>query len=644
MPGHPEEVGAGRQEAVGASVPARVPRVPQASWDVDPTGHRFPIFAAAVTVTVLAGLVPYRPRRADEMVAAGVLFVLVTLAALLAPWPRLPSWLWTAVPVSYVGVIALLRDAQGGDDSGLVPLFLLPVVWLALYGRKSELVVGVAAVLAALLVPMLAVGGTAYPADQWRVVIVTGSVCLLVAAAFATIVSRDRTRMSDLAEQSELARRSALRALAAREQVDSLLRAATQTALIGADRDGLITFFSSGAQHILGYPAEQVIGRVSLYDLMEPGEVDRCRQEMSALMAAADDGRPARPQDEEPIWTFVRRDGTRRRVSTSVSSRVSGDPGAGYVVVASDITEREEMAVERERLLAVQREVTEVLVEQNHRLRELTRMKDDLVATVSHELRTPLTSIRGYVELLLDGMDPLTEDQEHMLRTIDRNSRQLLRVADDLLEDPGGGGGLRVRFVATDLAQLATEAVDSMMTAAAAHSLQLGLDAPGPVLVRGDPARLHQLFANLLSNAIKFTSPGGRVEVRIGVLGRFGMLEVLDNGAGIPPDERPQLFERFYRIASSEQAGVPGSGLGLAIAKGVVEAHEGTIDIVDTPGWATTVRALVPLAACTTTADSAPDETAPDETAPDETTPDETTGAASSKRAPSGKRTSPMGN
>ncbi len=593
MPRDSQRKGAGAGRTGEAATP---PQPQRTGWDADPTGHRFPIFAAAAAITVLAGLVPFRPHRADEMLAAGILFIVFTLGALLVPWPRLPSWLWTAVPVGYVSVIALLRDAQGGNDSGLVPLFLLPVIWLALYGRKSELLVGVVAVLAAMVVPMAAVGGDAYPSDQWRVVIVTGAVSLLVAAAFYTMVSRDRARMSDLAEQSELARRSALRALEAREQLDSLLRAATQTAVIGADHDGLITFFSSGAESMLGYPADEVVESVSIYDLMEPGEVERHRVEMEALMAAADVGGTAPPRDEEPIWTFVRHDGARRCVSASVTSRAPGDSPAGYVVVASDVTEREEMAVERERLLAVQREVTEVLVEQNHRLRELTQMKDDLVATVSHELRTPLTSIRGYVELLLDASDPLTDEQAHMVRTIDRNSAQLLRVAEDLLDDPGGGQGLRLRFVTTDLSQLAIEAVDSMMAAAAARSLRLDLDAASPVLVHGDPSRLHQLFANLLSNAVKFTPPGGRVEVRVGVLGQFGMLAVLDDGPGIPEAERPQLFERFYRIASSEQAGIPGSGLGLAIAKSVVEAHAGTIEIVDTPGWSTTVRALVPIA------------------------------------------------
>src|SRR6202035_135569 len=131
-----------------------------------------------------------------------------------------------------------------------------------------------------------------------------------------------------------------------------------------------------------------------------------------------------------------------------------------YVVVAIDVTEREELAAERERIFSVQREVTQSFIQQNRRLRELTQMKDDVVATVSHELRTPLTSIRGFVELMLDGKGaPLDEEQVHMLRTIDRSSLQLLRVAEDLLSDPGGGHSLRHHFVNTDLALIATEAI-----------------------------------------------------------------------------------------------------------------------------------------------------------------------------------------
>jgi signal transduction histidine kinase len=243
----------------------------------------------------------------------------------------------------------------------------------------------------------------------------------------------------------------------------------------------------------------------------------------------------------------------------------------------------------------VQKEVTQSLVQQNHRLRELTQMKDDVVATVSHELRTPITSIRGFIELLLDGVTDMTGDQVKMLKTIDRNSMQLQRVAEDLLANPGGGNGLRVAFTDLDLHHLAGEAVHAIQTSATTAAVTVTLEPGEEVPIFGDPTRLHQLLGNLLSNAIKFSPRGGRVHVIVDTADTFARVQVLDDGPGIPVGERDQLFERFYRLASSLEMGVPGTGLGLAIAKSVAEAHDGFVDISDTPGWSTTFRVFLPL-------------------------------------------------
>jgi len=142
---------------------------------------------------------------------------------------------------------------------------------------------------------------------------------------------------------------------------------------------------------------------------------------------------------------------------------------------------------------------------------------------------------------------------------------------------------------------LAGEAIDSISTQAAARDLRLTLEAEQPVFIRGDAQRLRQLLDNLLANAVKFAPPGGHVTARVDALGSFAQVKVLNDGPPIPDTERDQIFERFYRLASSSDRGIPGSGLGLAIAKAVAEAHEGTIDIVDTDGWPTTFRVLFPL-------------------------------------------------
>jgi PAS domain S-box-containing protein len=389
-----------------------------------------------------------------------------------------------------------------------------------------------------------------------------------------------------------------------------------------------VTFFSAGAEQMLGYLAAEVVGVRSIADFIDPAQIDERRQTIDAMRTRVE------PVDAETAaevpWTATRKDGQQRRCVVRVralpvptqehglASRPDepeefddygdaagpdqAEPGenaapanGGYVVVAIDVTEREELAADRERLFAIQKEVTQSLIEQNNRLRELTQMKDDVVATVSHELRTPITSIRGFVELLLDASSELGESQIRMLQTIERNAEQLQRVAEDLLADPGAGRGLRVSFIGLDLHRLAEEAVHAIQTSASVAGVHVTLEPGNEVPVFGDPTRLHQLLGNLLSNAIKFSPRGGRVQVIVDSSDAYARISVHDEGPGIPPGERDQLFERFYRLASSNEAGVPGTGLGLAIAKSVAEAHEGFVDIVDTPGWSTTFRVFVPL-------------------------------------------------
>ncbi len=606
---------------------------------------RLPIFALVAIGTVLIAVVPFPHGARREISVAGVLFFALVAAAFLVPWERLPDWAWLVVPIGYIAVIAIIRDAQGGSNSGLVVVYLLPIVWLSLYGRRLHLLVGLFCLDLALLVPVLIVGPPKYPTLEWRQVAVMATVTTLVASTVYTMVSRDRAYLGDLAQQSRIARRNAREADYARDRLETLLRAATGSAIMGVDPAGTVTFFSAGAEQMLGYRAAEVVGIRSIADFIDPAQIDERRQAIDSMRTALE------PVDAETAaevpWTATRKDGQQRRcvvrvralpVPTpdavldveeadgydggeshedgSADERAEEEPpelsdtllpsNGGYVVVAIDVTEREELAADRERLFAIQKEVTQSLIEQNNRLRELTQMKDDVVATVSHELRTPITSIRGFVELLLDASSDLTESQMRMLQTIERNAEQLQRVAEDLLADPGAGRGLRVAFTELDLNRLAEEAVHAIQTSATVAGIVLTIEPGGEVPVFGDPTRLHQLLGNLLSNAIKFSPRGGRVHVIVDSVDSYARVQVLDEGPGIPEGERDQLFERFYRLASSTEMGVPGTGLGLAIAKSVAEAHEGFVDIVDTPGWSTTFRVFLPLRTSVASSRSAP--------------------------------------
>ncbi len=610
----------------------REPHLPGPALPIGFSGSirvRLPVFALVAIGTVLIALIPFPHEARREISVAGVLFFALVAAAFLLPWERLPDWAWLVIPIGYIAVIAIIRDAQGGSDSGLVVVYLLPIVWLSLYGRRLHLLVGLFCMDLALLVPVLIVGPPKYPTLEWRQVAVMATVTTLVASTVYTMVTRDRAFLSDLAQQSRIARRNAREADYARDRLETLLRAATGSAIMGVDPSGTVTFFSAGAEQMLGFRAAEVVGVQSIADFIDPAQIDERRQTIDAMRTALD------PIDAETAaevpWTATRKDGQQRRcvvrvralpVPTSdlspdeewaddaagndeeTAARSSGwmtqgdglaPTNGGYVVVAIDVTEREELAADRERLFAIQKEVTQSLIEQNNRLRELTQMKDDVVATVSHELRTPITSIRGFIELLLDAQSDLTESQMRMLHTIERNAEQLQRVAEDLLADPGAGRGLRVAFTELDLSRLAEEAVHAIQTSATVAGIVLTIDPGDEVPIFGDPTRLHQLLGNLLSNAIKFSPRGGRVHVIVDNADSYARVQVLDEGPGIPVGERDQLFERFYRLASSTEMGVPGTGLGLAIAKSVAEAHEGFVDIVDTPGWSTTFRVFLPL-------------------------------------------------
>ena len=237
-----------------------------------------------------------------------------------------------------------------------------------------------------------------------------------------------------------------------------------------------------------------------------------------------------------------------------------------------------------------------LLLEQNDRLRELDRLKDEFVALVSHELRTPLTSITGYLELVLDDSE-LVPEHRRFLEVVDRNADRLLRLVSDLLLVAQiESGKLVLEPEDVDLADLATQSVEVLRPAADARGIDLRLDAHPIPTMTGDPARLGQLLDNLVSNAVKFTEDGGRVVVALGVTGEDLVLAVSDNGIGIPVAEQRRLFDRFFRATTAQDRAIEGTGLGLTIVHAIVRAHGGTIEVTSDEGQGTTFRVRLPVA------------------------------------------------
>jgi signal transduction histidine kinase len=239
------------------------------------------------------------------------------------------------------------------------------------------------------------------------------------------------------------------------------------------------------------------------------------------------------------------------------------------------------------------------LAEQNKRLRELDRLKDEFLSLVSHELRTPLTSIRGYLDLVLDEeAGQLNPEQRRFLEAVERNSGRLLRLVGDLLfVAQADAGRLSLEKANVDLSSLAAECVEGAGPAAREKAIHLVLAAKAVPALVGDRGRLAQVLDNLLSNALKFTPQGGTVEMRTSSDDQHVTIEVSDTGIGIPPADQPRLFDRFFRSSLADDQAIPGTGLGLAIVKAIVEAHGGRIMIDSVEGEGTTFRVDLPVAA-----------------------------------------------
>jgi signal transduction histidine kinase len=242
--------------------------------------------------------------------------------------------------------------------------------------------------------------------------------------------------------------------------------------------------------------------------------------------------------------------------------------------------------------------VQRLLAEQNERLRELDRLKDEFVSLVSHELRTPLTAIRGYIELLLEDLDPAEGSRRRYLEIVDRNSHRLLDLVNDLLFlAQVEAGKLAIERKSINLGKVVEECIETSSPVADSRGIQLNADLRRVPKLDGDRARLAQMLDNLVSNALKFTPKGGRVDVRLRARDGTAVLEVEDTGLGIPADEQGQLFERFFRSSNATQGAIPGSGLGLTITKAIVERHGGRIEVESTESVGTTVRVSLPLGA-----------------------------------------------
>jgi heavy metal sensor kinase len=217
------------------------------------------------------------------------------------------------------------------------------------------------------------------------------------------------------------------------------------------------------------------------------------------------------------------------------------------------------------------------------------------VADASHELRTPLTILRGELETLIEDKRLEPEARERAASMFEEAVR-LTRIVEQLFTlsrlDAGEAQSEWSRF---DLASLAKTTAEQMGLLAEDKNITIACDAGQSVEVEGDPARLKQVVVNLLDNAIKYTQPGGAVQLHVRRANGHAVLEVEDNGVGIPQEALPHVFERFYRVDQIRSGDFEGAGLGLSIAKSICSAHGAEILATSTPSRGSCFRVTLPL-------------------------------------------------
>jgi heavy metal sensor kinase len=225
--------------------------------------------------------------------------------------------------------------------------------------------------------------------------------------------------------------------------------------------------------------------------------------------------------------------------------------------------------------------------------REIRRFTAD----ASHELRTPLTILRTQAEVALDKHLSPAEHRD-LLGGILEECERLTRLIEQLLalarEDAGAGA---TAFQPIDLSSLIEQVVEDMRPLAEARGLALLVAVDGRLSIAGEESRLRQVFYNLLDNAIKYTPEGGAIAVRAQWADRSAVVTVRDTGIGIPPEHLPHVFDRFYRVDKARSREQGGTGLGLSIARGIIEAHRGSIALASAPDRGTTCTVTLPLGA-----------------------------------------------
>lgn len=241
----------------------------------------------------------------------------------------------------------------------------------------------------------------------------------------------------------------------------------------------------------------------------------------------------------------------------------------------------------------VDREVKAWAEEQSKEIQDLKireNYRREFIGNISHELRTPIFNIQGYILTLLDGALSDPEINEKFLRRTHKSVERMIRIIQDMetiskLE----AGQMSLNIEEFDIVELAEEVIEMTEMKAEERGITVSIKNAGEkIRVKADIERIEQVLVNLIVNSIKYGRSGGETKIRFYDMDENILVEVADNGLGIPEKDLPRLFERFYRVDKSRARDMGGTGLGLAIVKHIIDAHKQTIHVRSTEGIGST--------------------------------------------------------
>jgi two-component system phosphate regulon sensor histidine kinase PhoR len=342
-----------------------------------------------------------------------------------------------------------------------------------------------------------------------------------------------------------------------KEQLRAILLGMVE-GVIAIDEQRSVLFANDRAGKLLGFDPEAAVKR-SLWEVAR-------QQELRDIIEKGLAG-------SEPIRQELEWKGPPPRNLAVYISHFPGHGMPGAVVVLHDTTE----------------------------LRQADKIRQEFVANVSHELKTPLAVIKSSVETLVDGAAEDPETRNIFLTQVTREADRLEALIQDLLSlarIESGNLGLDPQSIA--LGRAITDCVERHHSRAEAKTLTMVEKPPSDgkdVHAWADPDALRQVLDNLVDNAVKYTPNGGRITVRWSGTAETVIFEVEDTGVGIPQEDLPRVFERFYRVDKARSRSVGGTGLGLSIVKHLVQAMKGQVRVASTVNKGTTFRVTLPRAA-----------------------------------------------